>query len=530
MLPRDETFHRGDKKQIWQKYCGFLDLSTEQFMDIQKYLLMDHLKLIKNSPLAENFMSKIPANVDEFRQSVRLTTFADYAGFLNEKREDTLAVKPYYWVHTSGKGGNFKWVPYTEKALEMYSDICVGMIMMACTNIRGEVNVGPGVKGLHNLPPLPYLSGMMAQLLAERISGRLFPPHDQYQHADFEERTSVGFMMALSEGVDMVSSLTSVLVKMGERFSENSGQFKMSAKLLLKPRLLSHLIAGWLRSKKAGRVLLPKDLLPIKGLLAYGMDTSIYRDKLKYYWGKTPLEIYAATESGAIATQSWNKKYMTFIPSSCFLEFVPEKEWGKSREDKEYQPATVLLDEVLPGERYEVVLTSFYGMPFLRYRIGDLIEIVATEDEETGIRTPQMIFHSRADDLIDIAGFARLDEKTIWQAIVNTGIKHEDWCIRKGFEDDKVVLNLYLELKQEIALQEAESLIHREMGKLDSNYRDLEGMLGIKPLRLTLLPPGAFQRFYEEKKKAGADLAHLKPPHMSASGDIIRELTGLNLR
>ena len=69
-----------------------------------------------------------------------------------------------------------------------------------------------------------------------------------------------------------------------------------------------------------------------------------------------------------MAVQSWSRKGMTFIPHSNFFEFVPETEWFKSKNDVFYEPRTVLLSEVRPGERYELVITSFYGMPFIRYR------------------------------------------------------------------------------------------------------------------------------------------------------------------
>lgn len=53
-------------------------------------------------------------------------------------------------------------------------------------------------------------------------------------------------------------------------------------------------------------------------------------------------------------------------------------------------------------------------------------------------------------------------------------------------------------------------------------------MLGIRPLRVTILPAGSFQRYYENRKKAGADLAHLKPPHMNASDAIVEDLVSCN--
>jgi len=262
-------------------------------------------------------------------------------------------------------------------------------------------------------------------------------------------------------------------------------------------------------------------------MLAYGMDTDIFKDKLAYYWGKEPMATYGAAESGTIATPAWNKKAMTFMPLSSFREFIPEAEWLRSLKDPDYQPRTVLMDELETDQRYEVVLTHFYGMPFLRYRIGDLIKIVALEDEETGVKLPQMVFDSRADDLIDIAGFARLDEKTLWQAIVNTGVKYADWAARKEYEGDKPVVHIYIEPKERLTDDEVAERLHRELAALNSDYNDLEGMLGMRPLRVTRLAPGSFQNYYEERRKAGADLAHLKPPHMGASDAIMGKLLSL---
>ena len=60
-------------------------------------------------------------------------------------------------------------------------------------------------------------------------------------------------------------------------------------------------------------------------------------------------------------------------------------------------------------------------------------------------------------------------------------------------------------------------LIHEQLKKLDSDYADLETMLGLKPLKVTILPVGAFQTYISKQRAAGADLAHLKPPHINPS-------------
>jgi len=529
MIIKDELLKTGNHERIWQKYCGFLDISLAEFMEIQEQLLMEQIELVFDSPLGRKFMPRKPKDMSEFRQLVPLTTYDDYAAYLSEKDEDVLAAKPYCWGCTSGRGGTFKWVPYTERAVEKFIMLSAAMSILACANKKGDVNIASGVRMLYSLPPSPYMSGILLRPSAELWDARLVPPLDKYEGVDFATQIEAGFRIALRTGVDTLSALTSVLVKMGERFTEGPGQTKFN-RSMLHPQTMWRLIMAWLRSKKQGRALLPKDLWPLKGLICYGTDTAIYREQLIHYWGRVPFEIYAATEAGIIAFHAWNKKNMTFIPSYCFLEFIPEAEWLKNREDKDYQPATILLDEVEPGQRYEIIITNFYGGAFLRYRLGDIIKIAALEDEEAGIKLPQMVFESRADGLIDIAGFTRLDEKTIWQAIANTGIKFEDWTVRKEYEGNKSFISLYIEPKQKIEVTELEGLLHQQLVAINPDYRDLENMLGIRPLRITLLPAGSFQRYYEAKQKSGAHLAHLKPPHMNAPDTVIQNLVEIGAK
>jgi len=526
MAVRDELLRTGSEGMIWQKYCGFLDLSLPEVMEIQKELLTQQIDQVNESALAKRFMPQKPKDVLEFRRSVRLTTFDDYADELNKKNEDVLAIKPYCWGHTSGRGGAFKWIPYTDGAIDMLIIYGNAVGIVACASKKGEINIRSGLRLLQNLPPPPYMAGIVNQLFQEVWDARIIPPTEKYKDADFETKIRAGFEIALSTGVDLVMSLTSVLVKMGEGFTTSSRQQKLSWHLL-HPKVIRRLISARLQSKREGRALLPKDLWPAKGLVCYGTDTSIYRDKLRYYWGLEPTEAYAASEAGIIALQAWNKKNMTFTPASCFLEFIPESEWLKSREDESYQPPTLLLDEVQVGQRYELVITNFYGMPFLRYRLGDLVRIIALEDEETGIKLPQMAFESRADDIIDIAGFPRLDEKTMWQVIASTGLEYEDWSARKEYEQSEPVIRLYIELREKTDEKDLERRAHEELVRINRDYRDLQNMLGIQPLRVTILPEGTFQRYTEEKQKAGFDLAHLKPRHTNAPDDVIQDLIRL---
>lgn len=85
MMDSNKLFQTEDRERIWRKYCGFLDLSLDEFMDIQEQLLMEQIELVYNSPITKDLMPKKPKDISEFRQLVPLTTYDDYAGYLNEK-------------------------------------------------------------------------------------------------------------------------------------------------------------------------------------------------------------------------------------------------------------------------------------------------------------------------------------------------------------------------------------------------------------------------------------------------------------
>jgi hypothetical protein len=527
MLFKDEVLHGTSESDIWNKYCGFLTLSLNEFMEIQERLLLEEIELIEGTLIGKKLLGeKVPTSVEEFRSNTPLTAYEDYAPFLNEQKEEALSEKPVCWAHTSGRSGLFKWIPYTKRAYEILGDGEVTALLLAAARREGEIRAKPGDRGVYNIPPRPYFSGVAAYAGAERMGLRFIPPLELSENMEFQERIEAGFRMALRTGVDYLGSMTSVLVRIGEAFTEQSGALKFSASML-HPSVLLRIARAMILSRIEKRPMLPKDLWPVRAIICSGTDTAIYRNRVMYYWGALPYELYACTEGGLMAFQSWNKKAMTFVPYSVFLEFIPEDEWLKNRKDPKYCPSTVLIDEVEAGKRYELVFTSFYGMPFLRYRVGDLIRIVSLQDESARISLPQMLFESRADDLIDLAGFTRLDEKTVWQAIVNSGLEYEDWTIRKEFNGGRPFLHLYLELKNFSKTKRAKQLIDKSLTSLDPDYADLIKILEVDPLRLTILPKGSFQRYLETKKKAGFDLAHLKPPHMNASDKVIETLLQL---
>jgi hypothetical protein len=523
MTTEAELLVQGKTEELWQRCCSFIDLSLEDCMNIQRRLLLEQLKLLKRCKLGRSIMQGTePETVEEFRKLVPLTTYADYEPFLLTKNERALPQKPLFWQHTSGRSGEypFKWVPVTNRQFAELRSLLFACLTFACCGQKGEISYKRKDKFLYALAPPPYTTGALIHASPHELF-EFLPPVKAAETMSFEERVQLGFKMALSEGLDLFFALSSVLVAIGERFSQNKQKIELKP-LMGNPRALARLLKGLAKSKLARRPLMPKDIWKLKGLVSTGSDGSVFRERVKEMWGRYPLDVYGGTEGIIIATQTWDYQGMTFIPHLNFLEFIPERESLKSRDDPFYQPETLLLDEVRPGEKYELAITNFYGGPLIRYKLGDMITITAQRNEKLGIDIPQMTFHARVDDMIDIAGFTRLTEKVIWQAIENSGVNYKEWTVRKELKEVPI-LHLYLELADNghVTEEQIARAIHRELKRLDAPYADLEAFLGLRPLEVTILPENAFQGYTAKQQAAGADLAHLKPPHINPSDGII---------
>jgi hypothetical protein len=527
MATAAELLRQGRTEELWQKYCGFIDLSLEEFMEIQRRLLMEQIQWFGKCELGKKIMGEpLPSSMEEFRQRVPLTTYADYAPYLVESREDALPEKPIFWMRTSGRSGEYQYKrgpTFREWGARGIAAFMSGLIF-ASYHGRRDFVLNVGDKMPYCMAPRPYSFGWIAHYLLKEFPFTLLPSEEVAEAMTFQERIQEAFKLAFVEGIDVFFGLGSILVKVGEQFSEESEQKRELSLEFLHPKTLFRLTRGLIRSKLAKRPMYPKDLWDVKGIVAGGMDTSVFRDKITEYWGKEPVEMYGGTEICLVAVQTWDHEGMTFVPGINFLEFIPEDEHIKSREDPDYQPRTVLLNEVEAGKRYELVNTNFGGV-FVRYRVGDMIKITTLRNEKLDIDIPQMVFEARCDDIIDLAGFTRMIEKVIWQAIENAGIGYEEWTVRKEIEKERPILHLYIELKRESrSAEEIKEAVHQSLKGLDSDYKDMEEMLGYKPLRVTVISPGTFQRYLLDRQAAGVEPAHFKPPHMKASDDTIDTL------
>ena len=129
-----EQLQKQQYQEIWNQYCGFLDLNMEEYMNIQKRLMEEQISLWSNSIIGKTILKgKTPGNIEEFREMVPLTDYEDYADILLRKDGDSLPGNPVIWIQTTWAGGKhpIKVAPYTRSMLDTFRNNVVACLLLA---------------------------------------------------------------------------------------------------------------------------------------------------------------------------------------------------------------------------------------------------------------------------------------------------------------------------------------------------------------------------------------------------------------
>ena len=144
------------------------------------------------------------------------------------------------------------------------------------------------------------------------------------------------------------------------------------------------------------------------------------------------------------------------------------------------------------------MVTNLKGGAFVRYRVGDMIKVLSRTNETLDIDLPQIIYEDRVEDVIDLAGFTRITERALGKALALSGIDNANWLAYKAFADNHPLIELILEVQEPDSTRELEEKIHLALRGVDSDYRDLESMVGYRPLRVKAIPEGTINLLREK--------------------------------
>lgn len=507
----EEKLKQQDYEGLWQAYCGFLELSPAEFMVIQNRLMLEQIQLWQSSPLGQSLLPGEPlASVEAFREKMPLTTYEDYADILLQRRSEMLPGEPVVWIQTTWEGGRhpIKVAPYTKSMLDTYKNNVMTIFMLATSQGKGRFDIRPRDKMLYGLAPLPYATGLLPLLLNDEVTLDYLPAVEEAQEMTFSQRNKKGFELGLQKGIDLFFGLSSVAHYISANLSNLSSQKsgKLSKLRRASPKMVYRMLKASYVTSKENRPIKPKDLFKLKGFVCAGTDSHCYKDALEDYWGVRPLEIAAGTEPTCVATETWLRQGMYFFPDACFYEFIPDKEMHRSLEDSAYQPRTYLMDEVVPHENYELVVTVLKGGAFVRYRVGDVYRCLGVDLDQSPL--PRFAYVDRVPNVIDIAGFTRITEKVISEVIRLSGIETVDWVAAKEYTTGKQpYMHLYVELSPRALESRATSrqVLTEHLSVyfkyFDSDYHDLKRLLGVDPLEITILKSGTFEAYAKSAGK-----------------------------
>lgn len=457
---------------------------------------------------------------------VPLTTYDDYADLLLAKRADVLPGNPVIWIQTTWEGGKhpIKVAPYTRSMLDTYRNNVIACLILSTSTEKGKFDVENTDKILYGLAPLPYATGLFPLALSEDVDIEFLPAVKDAVNMRFSERNKAGFKMAMKQDVEFFFGLGSVAYAVSQSLSAmtSSGKsFHASDLVKCRPHMIYRLLRAKQQCRQEERALQPKDLFKLKGFMVAGTDNQCYKDDLEQLWGIRPMELFAGTEPSIIGTETWTRKGMYFFPDTAFYEFILEADMLKNYEDPAYIPRTYLMDEVVPGEKYELVFTILKGGAFARYRCGDMYRCVGLENREDQTVIPRFEYIDRVPWIIDIAGFTRISENGIRSVIQLSGLPIRNWTAAKEYnEKHRPYLHMYVEVEQDALVNQAMSseilkeLLSTYFKYIDQDYRDLKKILGMEPLVVTILRCGSF-RAYEQRY--GRKIRHMSPPQHEIS-------------
>ena len=524
----EEKLKKYTHEELWKEYCGFTDISLDDYMYIQRNLMTEQIQLWSACGLGRKLLGNKTitdsGDIASFREALPLTSYADYADELLGRKASMLCSEPAVWIQTTWEGGlrPIKLAPYTRSMLNTYRHNLMAGLLMATAGKKGEVNISRGDRVLYGGAPLPYATGLMPSLCEEDIHFTWLPDTNEHSGLSFSQRIKKGFAMAMAGGVDYFFGIGSVANYITENFSKSTGS--RSGKVNISVGNALRYVKAKYVCKRDGRKMQPGDIFHLKAFFFAGTDAHCYRERLTRAWGVRPAELAAGTESTIIGCETWEHDGLIFFPDSCFYEFIPDSERERAAADPRYRPRTLLMDQVRPGQEYELVISVLHGGAFMRYRIGDIYRCT----QAGGGAIPRFTFVDRTPDVIDIAGFTRITEASMKEVVRLSGLKLGDWALKKEFtQQDDPYLHLYVEVPPDA--QESEvtrTAILTEHLSLyfkyfDSDYGDLKKLLNMEPLEITQLKYGTIAAY---ERRIGRPLPRLNPGALDIEGLLKQEL------
>lgn len=469
-------------------------------------------------------------DVDGYRGRVPLSTYEDLRPWLEEDAGALTGERPLALLTTSASTGKPKTIPYTARfrdsiraAHDVFSAACfrdfpaLPLGTGPTPRAIGLYQVsGSGQPAVHDMPLDSYVSRLFDVAMSEDPFFFALP-RPVYAIADARRRL---YTMALI-GADWdlralrATNPTTLLLfarilgeetaaLLADLVSPERAELDPIVRQLIRPRpALADRLA------RLGRPLRPPDLWPGLELLVTwrGGTCQLYEPFLREHFGPVRIRapIFAASE-GVVAIPLADEM-AGGVPAlaSTFFEFRPLDETGNR---------TLLVDELEPGGRYELVLSSPAGM--YRYLIGDIVEVEGRYES-----CPTIRFVARKGRTSSLTGEKLTElqvEDAVARASAEIGRAPMFWVLSPLLSARPSYV-LCVEWGPDPAPPEAGLALARsvdeELARLNVEYRSKRSSDRLGPVTLVETGPGEFERLQAGGLSDGR-AANFKLPHLAS--------------
>lgn len=383
---------------------------------------------------------------------------------------------PLYFAKTSGTTSGAKHIPLTKKSLKHQVEAARNALLnyIAVTGnadfTLGKMIFLQGSPILNHGKKVPSgrLSGIVAHYVPKYLQKNRLPSWETNCIEDWEAKVMAIVNETLSQDMRLISGIPSWVQMYFEKLKEISGGKKI------------------------------KEIFPNFSLFVYGgVNYEPYRLKFEELIGKSvdSIELFPASEGFfAFQDQPDEKGMLLLVDSGIFYEFVPVDEVFNEH------PKRLTLDQVEKDVDYALVISTNAGL--WAYNIGDTVRFISTKPYRVVVSGRIKHFTSAFGEHVIAYEVEEALRRTIERhpAQINEfhvapevnpkeGLPYHEWLI----EFEKLPENMEA-FKEDL---------DREMQVLNTYYKDLlEGNI-LRPLVVTELPKGHFNRYMDSIGKLG---------------------------
>lgn len=410
-----------------RKHMNELLANTKNAMEINEALLMKIIRDNENTEYGKLHNFKNIHSIEDYKKNVPLSNYSDYRDYAGRMfhNNETNLITSYPVKHfsfSSGTTQTMKIIPYTKNSIKVNTKYC------SLDSIVANLHENNPSKNL-SLPLLctitsttSYLENgisygcLSEEMMAERrnILKRLwYCPMDIVFTKDYINQLYLQARYAL-ETPDIAYCLCSfssqplILMSYIKEYYpmliKNIETGQIDDSIALSPEMKQALLPTLKPNPQRAALLREEFSKGLEGICSriwpsfYSISMignsgfKIYTDELRYYLGdKVKVHHYGYLSSEGVFAMCHNfeDERAILIPDSCFFEFLPLGETDQTK--------TLNLDQLTPGEEYELIITNLSG--FYRYQMKDIIKV-----DDYYEKCPRIHFVRRGSQWLNLIG------------------------------------------------------------------------------------------------------------------------------